>query len=77
MVPNNYQLIVIGIIAILWLVVGNLTMHDSIRKKKLSWIHMLNPFVVFKFDRRDWGKTLLLIISIIGLIFLIVLLRPK
>ena len=75
--PNKYQLIVIGIIAILWLVVGNLIMRDAIRKKKLSRIHMLNPFVVFKFDRRDWGKTLLLIISIIGLIFLIILLQPK
>lgn len=73
--PNKHQLILIGIIAVLWLGVGNLIIHDAIRKKKLSRVHMLNPFIIFKFDKRDWGKALLLIISIIGLLCMIILLQ--
>ncbi len=75
--PNNYQLILIGVIAVLWLGVGNLIIYDAIRKKKLSRVHMLNPLIIFKFDKRDWVKALLLIISIICLSFLIILLQKK
>jgi hypothetical protein len=75
--PNKYQLVLIGIIAVLWLGVGNLIIHDAIRKKKLSRVHMLNPFVFTKFEKRDRAKFLLLILSIVGLIFLIILLQSK
>ncbi|OPY75316.1 MAG: hypothetical protein A4E64_01947 [Syntrophorhabdus sp. PtaU1.Bin058] len=77
MVPNKYQLILIGIVAVLWLGVGNLIIHDAIRKKGLPRIYMLNPLVFSKFDSRDWGKMLLLIASIVGLTVFIALLEPK
>jgi len=38
---------------------------------------MLNPLIIFKFDKRDWGKFLLLIISIIGLLWLTISLEHK
>ena len=75
--PNKFQLILIGIIAVLWLGVGNLIIYDAIRKKRLSIVHMLNPFIIFKFDKRDWGKVLLLIISIIGLLWFTASLENK
>ena len=75
--PNKYQLILIGIIAVLWLGVGNVIIYDAIRKKRLSIVHMLNPFIIFKFDKRDWGKVLLLIISIIGLLWFTASLENK
>jgi hypothetical protein len=68
--PNEYQKFLMGIVAVLWLGGGNLIIYDAIRKKRLSFVHMLNPFIIFKFDKRDWGKVLLLIASIIGLSWL-------
>jgi len=75
--PNKHQLFLIGIIAVLWLGVGNLIIYDAIRKKRLFLGHMLNPLIIFKFDKRDWGKFLLLIISIIGLLWLTISLEHK
>ena len=72
--PNEYQLILIIIIAILWLGVGNLIIHDAIRKKGLSRLHLLNPFVIFKFDIKDWSKIFLLIIVTVGLSYLVIVL---
>ncbi|HYA86486.1 MAG TPA: hypothetical protein VEI57_05405, partial [Nitrospirota bacterium] len=65
--PNEVQLILIIIIAILWLGVGNLIIYDVIRKKGLSKLHQFNPLIIFKFDIKDWGKVLLLILILIGL----------
>ncbi len=75
--PNKYQLILIVIIAVLWLGIGNLIIYDAIRRKKLSFVHMLNPLIIFKFDKRDWGKVLLLTISIIGISWLTISLENK
>ncbi len=75
--PNKYQLILIVIIAVLWLGIGNLIIYDAIRRKRLSFVHMLNPLIIFKFDKRDWGKILLLIISIIGLSWFTISLENK
>ncbi len=74
---NKYQLILIGIIAVIWLGIGNLIIYDAIRRKRLSFVHMLNPLIIFKFDRRNWGKVLLLIISIIGLSWLTISIENK
>ena len=65
--PNKYQIVVICVIAILWLGVGNLIILDALRKKGLSPIHLLKPFVLGKFDAKDWGKFLLLIIAVVAL----------
>jgi len=75
--PNKYQLLLIGIIAALWLGVGNLIIYDAIRKKRLPFVHMINIFIISKFDKKDWGKVSLLIISIIGLVWLTVSLENK
>ena len=75
--PNKYQLFLIGVIAVLWLGVGNLIIYDAIRKKRLFFGHMLNPLIIFKFDKRDWGKFVLLIISIIGISWLTISLEHK
>ena len=75
--PNKYQLFLIGVIAVLWLGLGNLIIYDAIRKKRLFFGHMLNPLIIFKFDKRDWGKFGLLIISIIGLSWLTISLEHK
>lgn len=74
---DKYQLILIGLIAVIWLGIGNLIIYDAIRRKRLSFIHMLNPLIIFKFDKGDWGKVLLLIISIIGLSWLTISLENK
>ncbi len=74
---DKYQLILIGLIAVIWLGIGNLIIYDAIRRKRLSFVHMLNPLIIFRFDKRDWGKVLLLIISIIGLSWLTISLENK
>ncbi len=74
---DKYQLILIGLIAVIWLGIGNLIIYDAIRRKRLSFVHMLNPLIIFRFDKRDWGKVLLLIISIIGLSWLTICLENK
>jgi hypothetical protein len=73
--PNIYQMILIAVIAILWLGVGNLILLDVTRKKKISWMHMLTPYIFSKFDAKDWGKFILLIAVIVGLSCLIILLE--
>lgn len=75
--PNKYQIVLIVIIAVLWLGVGNLIIYDAIRKKGLSRLHMLNPFILSKIDGKDLLKFILLIITIIGLMFLIIFLETK
>jgi hypothetical protein len=75
--PNKYQLILIAVIAVLWLGVGNLIVYDVLRKKGLSRIHLLNPFICFKFDAKDWGKIFLLIIILVGLVYLTIVLGAK
>ena len=72
--PNKYQIALIGLIAILWLCVGNLIIRDVIRKKGLSSISFLNPFVIFQFDTKDWAKMMALIMTIVGLMYLMMLL---
>jgi len=72
--PNNYQIILIVIIAILWLGVGSLILLDVTRKKKISWIYILNPLIVAKFDAKDWGKFILLIAITVGLSYIIIIL---
>ncbi len=54
--PNKYQLILMGIVAVLWLGVGNLIIYDAIRKKRLSFVHMLNPFIIYGSWRLSVGK---------------------
>jgi hypothetical protein len=73
--PNNYQIILLVIIAILWFGVGNLILLDVTRKKKISWLYMFTPSIFSKFDAKDWGKSILLIAIIVGLTCLIILLN--
>jgi hypothetical protein len=70
MEPDKYQLILIIIIGILWLGGVNLIIIGVIRKKRMFWGHILNPFIVLKFDGKDWGKLILLILMIVGLTYL-------
>jgi len=59
----------IFVVGAIWLGGIGLIIYYVVRKKKLSWVDMFDPLIIFKFDAKDWGKLLLLALIVVVLFY--------
>jgi hypothetical protein len=65
---HRYQILVVFCIpACLWIGLGNLIIRDALKRKGLSTLNMLSPYVISKLGAMDFVKLFLLSVITLAL----------
>lgn len=68
MILHRYQIVIIFCVpACFWIGIGNLIIRDALKRKRLSTLNMLSPYVISKLGIMDWAKLLLLAVLTLAL----------